>query len=67
VTKSFHVPATSRYNVAVPSADVPELTDETFGAHITSSSRIVVERAMYSDANGQVWAAGTSATATRLP
>ena len=43
------------------------LTDETFGAHITSSSPIVVERAMYSDANGQVWAAGTSATATRLP
>jgi hypothetical protein len=67
VTKTFHVPATSRYNVAVPSADVPELVDETFGAQITSSAPIVVERAMYSDANGQVWAAGTNVTATRLP
>jgi hypothetical protein len=26
-----------------------------------------VERAMYSDALGQVWAAGTNALATRLP
>jgi hypothetical protein len=67
VTKLFHVPPTSRFNVAVPSSDVPELADETFGALITSFAPIVVERAMYSDANGLVWSAGTSATATRLP
>ncbi len=67
VTKTFHVNATSRFNVAVPGSDVPELVDETFGAYITASAPIVVERAMYSDANGQVWAAGTSATATRMP
>jgi hypothetical protein len=28
---------------------------------------IAVERAMYSNANGQFWAAGTNAAATRLP
>ena len=28
---------------------------------------IVVERAMYSDAGGQIWAAGTSANATPVP
>jgi hypothetical protein len=66
VTKLFHVPPTSRFNVWIPT-DVPELADETFGAVISSTQSIVVERAMYSDANGQVWAAGTSATATRLP
>ncbi len=56
----------SRFNVAVP-GDVPELTDETFGAFITSNAPIVVERAMYSNANGQLWSTGTNATATRLP
>ncbi len=67
VTKTFHVNATSRFNVAIPGSDVPELADETFGAYITASAPIVVERSMYSDANGQVWAAGTNATATRMP
>jgi hypothetical protein len=28
---------------------------------------VVVERAMYADAGGQGWAAGTNAVATKLP
>jgi hypothetical protein len=68
VTKSFDVPARSRFNVSVgPGSDVPELQDESFGALITSTQPIAVERAMYSTPNGQpIWAAGTSATAVRL-
>jgi hypothetical protein len=49
----------------LPSA--PELTDEHFGALITSDQPIAVERALYWDANGQIWAAGSNASATRLP
>jgi hypothetical protein len=66
LTKTFEVRAQSRVTVALPSPDVPELADETFGALITAGP-IVVERAMYSNANGQFWAAGTNAPATRLP
>lgn len=67
VWKTFEVRANSRVTVALPGADVPELADETFGALIITPGDIVVERAMYSSANGQFWAAGTSAPATRLP
>ncbi len=69
LTKSFVVRATSRLNVAVGGAgsDVPELVDENFGAIVTSDQNIAVERSMYSNANGQVWAAGTNATASPLP
>ena len=38
-----------------------------FGAVITSTQPIAVERAMYSDVSGVTWQAGTNATATRLP
>ena len=67
--KNFLVEPESRLNVAVtgPGSNVPELVDEAFGAVITASKPIVVERSMYSDANGVIWAAGTSASATRLP
>ena len=37
---------------------------ESLGA---TPAQIVVERAMYSNANGVVWAAGTNALATKLP
>ena len=57
----------SRFNVAVGGADTPEIADERFGAVITSTQPIAVERAMYSDLNGVTWQAGTNATATRLP
>jgi Ca2+-binding RTX toxin-like protein len=68
VVKPFTVNARSRFNVAVSTA-APELQNEAFGASIqvTNGLGIGVERAMYSNALGQVWAAGTSALATRLP
>jgi YVTN family beta-propeller protein len=50
-----------------PGSMVPELADEAFGARIESTHPIVVEHSVYSDANGVTWAAGSNATATRLP
>ena len=66
--KTFTVNPNSRFNVAVSGA-APELQNEEFGAliEVTNGLGIGVERAMYSDALGQVWAAGTNALATRLP
>jgi autotransporter-associated beta strand protein len=66
IAKKITVPAQTRVNLSV-GGDVPELSNERFGASITSDQPIVVERAMFWDANGQFWAAGTNATATRLP
>jgi Ca2+-binding RTX toxin-like protein len=68
VTKSFVVPPTSRVNVFV-NAEAPELANESFGAvvDVTSGPGIFVERALYSSAQGVVFAAGTNALATRLP
>ena len=68
VVKTFTVAPNSRFNVAAGSA-APELQNETFGAliEVTNGVGISVERAMYSDALGQVWAAGTNALGTRLP
>jgi hypothetical protein len=65
--KHFTVAASSRFNVAVGGADVPEMTNERFSAVVNAAEPIAVERAMYSDRNGVVWQAGTNATATRLP
>ena len=68
VTKVVQVPPTSRFNLTVgPGSLVPELANESFGALISSTQPIAVERALYMNANGVVWAAGTNATATRLP
>jgi hypothetical protein len=67
VIKAFSVPPASRLTVDVGSAQVPEIIDGSFGADILSDVPIAVERAMYSNANGQFWAAGTNAAATRLP
>jgi hypothetical protein len=70
LVKTFTVPPTRRFNISITGdagSMVPELANEAFGAAIASTQPIAVERAMYSDANGVVWAAGTSATATRLP
>src|SRR6185503_666706 len=62
--KTFTVDPFTRFNVDIgPGTLVPELTDERFGAIVSSDAYIVVERAMYSNANGQIWAAGTNATA----
>ena len=70
VTKNFPLAASSRSNVA-PAADFPETIGKRFGMLVESigatPAQIVVERAMYSDANGVNWAAGTNALATKLP
>jgi hypothetical protein len=59
---------TSRTNVAAGS--FPDAAQKRFGAIVQSlgaaPARIVVERAMYSNAGGVVWAAGTNAVATKL-
>ena len=69
LVKTFTVAPTSRFNVAVsgPGSQVPELADAAFGVRIDSTQPIVVERSLYWNAGGVVWAAGTNATATRLP
>jgi hypothetical protein len=67
IVKRFTVAPSSRLTVAVGGAQVPEITDGGFGVEIVSSLPVSVERAMYSSANGQFWAAGTLAAATRLP
>ena len=68
IVKTFVVNPTSRFNVAASIA-APELQDEEFGAliEVTNGVAIGVERAMYSDALGQTWTAGTNALATRVP
>jgi hypothetical protein len=65
--KTFVVQPSSRFNVAVGGAEVPEITNERFSAVVLASEPIAVERAMYSDRDGVIWQAGTNATATRLP
>jgi hypothetical protein len=61
----FVVPALSRMTVAIGlGMDVPELQDVGFGAYITATAPIVVERSMYWDARGMVWAAGANALGT---
>jgi YVTN family beta-propeller protein len=69
LVKSFIVGPTSRFNIAVTGAasSVPELADESFATVIESTQPVIVERSCYTDANGVTWAAGTNATATRLP
>jgi Family of unknown function (DUF5719) len=59
------VPPQQRVNVAVETLDPNAIV--TFGTFITSDRPIVVERAMYWNVNGEVWAAGTNATATKMP
>ena len=69
VTRTFPLTANSRSNVAA-AADFPETVGKRFGMLIesigTTPAQIVVERAMYSDAGGVRWAAGTNALATKL-
>ncbi len=63
------IPARSRFNVPV-GAFFPQAAGKRFGAVVesqgTTPALIVVERAMYWDAPGQPWAAGTNALATKL-
>jgi Ca2+-binding RTX toxin-like protein len=68
LVRTYTVNPTSRFNIDVNSR-VPELANESFGAliEVTNGVGIVVERSLYNDALGQVWAAGTNALGTRLP
>lgn len=66
VVKTYSVAPTSRFNVYVNDV-VPELADEEFSAIIEATQPIAVERALYWNAGGVFWAAGTNAAAARLP
>ncbi|WP_239493041.1 BACON domain-containing carbohydrate-binding protein [Luteitalea sp. TBR-22] len=65
----YTVGANSRFNIALGDAGFfPSALGKRVGLLVESSAvPIVVERAMYSDAGGQQWAAGTNAVATKLP
>lgn len=69
VTRNFALTANSRFNVAM-TAMFPETLDRRYGVVVESlgatPAQLVVERAMYRDALGRRWAAGTKALATRL-
>jgi len=67
MTKTFQLPANSRTNVQVTLEFPDAIGKGGFGTVVQSSGPpIVVERAMYTNATGQTWAAGTSSLATKL-
>jgi Ca2+-binding RTX toxin-like protein len=68
VVENLRVTPNSRRNIYV-NVEVPQLVNESFGAvvEVTNGVPIAVERAMYSNALGVVWAAGANVLATRLP
>ena len=67
--RTFTVAPRSRFNVDVRTEFAMAL-DRRFGALVESqganAAQLVVERAMYNDANGVIWAAGTNNLGTRL-
>jgi hypothetical protein len=67
-TRFYTLPATSRVNIQAE-ADVPALGEGTFSADIQvlNYQPIAVEKAMYWNAEGVTWAAGTNVTAVPLP
>lgn len=69
LSKDVAVAGSSRTNVAM-AADFPQTAGRRFGTIVESlgatPAQIVVERAMYSNAGGTVWAAGTNALATKV-
>ena len=68
-TQTYTVGPNSRFNLALGDPGYfPNAVGRRFGLLVESTGvPIVVERAMYSDAGGVQWAAGTNAVATRLP
>jgi hypothetical protein len=68
-SREYDVLPRRRFNVAVRQ-EFPEAVNRGFGALIESLGPtpvpIVVERAMYSDVAGRMWAAGSDALGTRL-
>ena len=69
VARTFPLNPNSRFNVAI-GAEFPEAAGRRFGVTVESlgaaPAQVVVERAVYWNANGVAWAAGTNALATRL-
>lgn len=68
VARSYTLAPTSRLNIWT-SHDVPEIGEGVFNVEIEVLNfvPIAVEKAMYWNSEGSVWAAGTDVTATRLP
>jgi hypothetical protein len=68
VEKQYVIAANSRFNVDVSNM-VPELANQEFGAivEVTSGAPVIVERALYSNSGGVLFAAGTASPAVRLP
>jgi hypothetical protein len=68
IEKQYAIPANSRFNVDVSNM-VPELANQEFGAivEVTSGAPVIVERALYSNSGGVLFAAGTASPAVRLP
>jgi subtilisin-like proprotein convertase family protein len=66
-TRTYRLPRTSR--MTIQGADIGELREGVFGAEIQvlNHQPIAVEKALYWNAGGEIWAAGTNVTATRLP
>jgi uncharacterized repeat protein (TIGR01451 family) len=64
------LPARSRVNVSVDATTFAAAVNRRFGTVVESlgatPAEIVVERALYWNANGVAWAAGTNALATKL-
>lgn len=80
LVKTFPINPNSRLNVPIGAAEVDggfgpaNVNGRRFGVVVESlvpggstvPAQIVVERAMYSNANGVIWAAGTNALATKI-
>jgi hypothetical protein len=70
-SRFYEVPANSRTTIPI-GRDFPLARGQRFGAIIESTSpsppaQLVVERSMYWNAGGYVWAAGTDALGTPIP
>jgi hypothetical protein len=68
IEKLYTIPANSRFNVDV-STMAPELANQEFGAivEVIAGAPVIVERALYSNSGGVLFAAGTASPAVRLP
>ena len=68
IEKQYTIPANSRFNVDVAGM-VPELANQEFGAivEVIAGAPVIVERALYSNSGGVLFAAGTASPAVRLP
>ncbi|MGE3844227.1 MAG: hypothetical protein AB7I50_21860 [Vicinamibacterales bacterium] len=69
VARPFNVQSGSRFDIAIGSDFAYETKDKRFSAVVEAanpSATLVVDWAMYSDANGVIWASGSSAAAKRL-